>query len=45
MIYVYEEELNKALESLRHEFLDYAISQIIEPYKQIANSLISILNK
>lgn len=44
-IYVYEEELEKALETLRHEFLDYEISQIIEPYKQVANSLILILNK
>jgi hypothetical protein len=44
-IYIYEEECDKALETLRHEFLDYAISQIIEPYKQVANSLILILNK
>jgi len=44
-IYVYEEDLDKALETLRHEFLDYAISRIIEPYKQVANSLILILNK
>lgn len=44
-IYVYEEELEKALETLRHEFLDYAISQVIEPYRKIANQLIMLLNE
>jgi hypothetical protein len=44
-IYVYEEDLDKALEILRHEFLDYAISQVIEPYRQVANRLIMFLNE
>jgi hypothetical protein len=44
-IYVYEEDLDKALETLKHEFLDYAISQIIEPYKKIANQLIMLINE
>lgn len=43
-IYVYEEEEKPALETLRHEFLDYAISQAIEPYKEIANRLILMMN-
>jgi hypothetical protein len=43
-IYVYEEEEKLALETLRHEFLDYAISQAIEPYKEIANRLILMMN-
>lgn len=43
-IYVYEEEEKPALETLRHEFLDYAISQTIEPYKEIANRLILMMN-
>jgi hypothetical protein len=34
----------KALETLRHEFLDYEISQVIELYRQVAKSLI-LLNK
>lgn len=43
-IYIYDEEEKLAIEAMRHEFLDYAISQLlIEPYKQVANSL--ILNK
>jgi hypothetical protein len=44
-IYIYEEEPEKALETLRHEFLDYAISQVIEPYRKIANQLIMLLNE
>jgi retron-type reverse transcriptase len=44
-IYVYEEELEKALETLRHEFLDYAISQVIEPYRQVTNKLIMLINE
>jgi hypothetical protein len=44
-IYVYEEDYDKALETLRHEFLDYAISQVIEPYKRTANQLILLINE
>ena len=43
-IYVYEKEEKLALETLRHEFLDYAISQAIEPYKEVANRLILMMN-
>ena len=28
----------------RHEFLDYCLVQAIEPYKEIANSLIRMIN-
>ena len=42
-VLIYEEDIDKALETLRHEFLDYVISQVIEPHRQVANSL--ILNK
>ena len=44
-IYIYEEELDKALETLRHEFLDYAISKVIEPYRQVCNKLIVLINE
>lgn len=44
-IFIYEEDFDRALETLKHEFLDYAISQVIEPYKRVANTLILILNK
>jgi len=44
-IFIYEEDFDKALETLRHEFLDYAISKVIEPYREIANRLIMLLNE
>lgn len=44
-IYIYEEDYDKAVETLRHEFIDYAVSQIIEPYKQVANMLIAMINE
>ena len=44
-IYVYEEEVEKALETLKHEFLDYSISQVIEPYRQLTNKLIMLINE
>jgi len=43
-IYIYEENEDKALETLRHEFLDYAVSNIIEPYKEVTNRLIALIN-
>jgi len=44
-IYVYEQEENKAVEVLKHEFIDYLVSQAIEPYKSVANKLIQLLNE
>jgi hypothetical protein len=44
-IYIYDEDEVEALETLRHEFLDYAISNIIEPYKQVTNKLIALINE
>ncbi|MGQ9469463.1 MAG: hypothetical protein ACUVTD_06520 [Nitrososphaerales archaeon] len=44
-IFIYEEDFEKALETLRHEFLDYSISKTIEPYKEIANKLIIYINE
>jgi len=44
-IYVYECDEEKALETLRHEFIDYMVSQAIEPYKSVANRLIQFLNE
>jgi hypothetical protein len=42
---VYDEDEKSALATLRHEFLDYAISKTIEPYEKIANKLIELLNE
>lgn len=43
-IYVYEVDEAKAIETLRHEFLDYCISQAIRPYKEVTNRLIRMIN-
>jgi hypothetical protein len=44
-IYIYDEDEDEALETLRHEFLDYVLSRIIEPYKQVTNKLIALINE
>jgi hypothetical protein len=44
-IFIYEEQEEKAIEALRHEFLDYVISKVAEPYQRIANRLIELTNE
>ena len=44
-VFVYEVSEEKALETLKHEFLDYAISKVMEPYERIANKLIGLVNE
>ncbi|MCJ7559532.1 hypothetical protein MUO79_02805 [Candidatus Bathyarchaeota archaeon] len=43
-IRIYAEDEQNALETLKHEFLDYLISKAIEPYQKIANKLIGLMN-
>ena len=45
IIYIYEEDEAKALNTLKHEVLDYAISQVIVPYKEVTNKLITLINE
>ena len=45
VILIYEDNETKALETLKHEFLDYIISKTIEPYEKIANKLIGLVNE
>lgn len=45
IILVYSQSLDVALKTLRHEFPDFLMSKVIEPYKQVANSLITLVNK
>jgi hypothetical protein len=42
---VYDEDGEVALETLKHEFVDHAISRIIEPYKEVTNRLIDLINE
>jgi hypothetical protein len=45
VIYVYETSEAKASTVLVHELIDYYVSQAIEPYKELANGLIKIINR
>jgi len=44
-LYIYEPDREKALQTLVHEFLDYLISRSIEPYRDVTNKLISLINE
>ena len=44
-VYIYDESEKKALDTLRHEFFDYCISKAIQPYRQVTNTLIKLLNE
>lgn len=42
---VYEVDLEMALMTLRHEFLDYAVSQAITLFRDVANRLLDLVNE
>lgn len=44
VILIYEDNETKAIETLKHEFLDYLVSKAIEPYQKITNKLIGLIN-
>ncbi len=44
-ICIYSKNPRTALKTLRHEFLDYAVTQLIEPYREVTNALIALINK
>ena len=45
-IYIYEEDEAKAVQTLRHEFLDYILSsELIAPYQKLINKLISLFEE
>jgi hypothetical protein len=43
-IYIYEQDYDKALEVLAHEFIEYIILQTQKPYIQLINALIRNIN-
>jgi hypothetical protein len=43
-IFIYEPNRSQASATLVHELVDYCVSQAIEPYKEVTNSLIKIIN-
>jgi hypothetical protein len=44
-LFVYDKTEKEALATLRHEFLDYAVSSLVEPYKLVTNKLIALINE
>ena len=44
-ICIYSKDADEAVRALKHEFLDHAVSQVIEPYKQVTNALIALKNQ
>ncbi len=44
-VYIYEENERRALDTLHHEFVDYCVGQAIQPYREVANTLMKLLNE
>ena len=44
-IFIYESDEGKALKTLGHELIDFCVSQAIEPYKEVSNRLIRMINE
>ena len=44
-ITIYSKNIEDALDTMQHEFVDYIISQAIKPYVKLVNSLMSIITK
>ena len=44
-IYIYSTNIHEALQTLRHEFIDYLICKAIEPYQKLANILLSLISE
>lgn len=44
-IFLYEADFDSASTTLRHEVIDYLVCRAIEPYKEIANKLVLLLNE
>ena len=44
-VYVYERDYEEAVKTLRHELIDYLVSRAIEPYKEVTNRLIKMVNE
>jgi len=45
VIYIYEVRKEKVIDILRHEFIDFCISEAIEPYRAVTNKLIKSINE
>ncbi len=44
-IFVYSQDPSQAIETLRHEFVDYLVCKAVEPYHDMVNALLSVLSE
>jgi hypothetical protein len=44
LVLIYETEAEKAIDTLRHEFIDYIVSRSIKPYQKVTILYKSIIN-
>lgn len=44
--YIYNDNnIQVVFQTLKHEFVDYIVSEVIEPYMEVTNKLIALLNE
>jgi len=44
-IFIYSQNMDEALQTLRHEFVDFVISGAIKPYLKVINALLSAISE
>ncbi len=44
-IFVYSSDVDEALQTLQHEFVDVVVSSAIEPYLELVNTLLSAISE
>ena len=44
VIYIYDDEIDEALKTLKHELIDLSISELIRCYQEMCNLLIKKIN-
>jgi len=45
VVFIYERDCEETVKTLRHELIDYLVSQAIEPYREVTNRLIKMINE
>ena len=44
-VYIYDIIERRAIDTLHHEFFDYCVSEAIQPYREVANVLMKLVNE
>ena len=45
VVFIYEKDGEEAVKTLRHEVIDFLVSQAIAPYRDVTNRLIKMVNE